>query len=300
MTSDEQSEGKSDRRDREGSPGAVRLHGPGPFVTRRVFRHHGRELRWPSRQFRKGLGRFEGMRREGGVPVWQSARFNWMIGLIFCVGAALFMVGAALSLLPADTPWLPSPYTVALIFFAGSIPFTSAAYLQHFQSANAPRLDAPNAPAGRIALVGWRPRNAGWLSTLCQFAGTVAFNFNTFDAIDPSRDWLAQDLTIWLPGMVGSVLFLVSAYLAFMEVCHGYWGWKPHDLDWKIAAINLLGCVAFLTAGVLAFVPRGPEAGWLLPVANAHLGVGAFCFLVGALLLMRESRQAQPAAAVTA
>lgn len=292
MTGDEDSD--------TGERGGVRLHGPGPFVTLRVFTQHGHQRRWPSRQVRKGLGRFESLRRAGGVPVWQSARFNWMIGLLFSVGATLFMVGAALSLLPPDTPWLPSPYTVAVIFFAGSIPFTVAAYLQHFQSANAPRLEAPSPSAGRIALVGWRPRNAGWLSTLCQFVGTVAFNFNTFDAIDPSQDWLAEDLTIWLPGMVGSVLFLVSAYLAFIEVCHGYWGWKLRDLDWKIAAINLVGCVAFLTAGVLAYVPQGPEPGWILTVANAHLWVGAFCFFVGALLLMRESRQAQPGAAAIA
>jgi hypothetical protein len=272
----------------------VRLDGPGPFVTLRVFTRHGHERRWPSRQFRKGLGRFEGLRRDGGIPVWQSARFNWIIGLFFSVGALLFMTGAALSLLPAGTPFLPSPVVVALVFFAGSIPFTAAAYLQHFQSANAPRLEAPHERAARIAFLGWRPRNAGWMSTLCQFVGTVAFNINTFDAIDPAQDWLGQDLTIWLPGMVGSVLFLVSAYLAFMEVCHGYWGWKPRDLDWKIAAINLFGCIAFMIAGVLAFVPRGPEPGWVLTIANANLGLGAMCFFAGAVLLMRESRQAQP------
>jgi len=41
-------------------------------------------------------------------------------------------------------------------------------------------------------------------------------------------------------------------------------------------------------------VPQGGEAGWIPVVANVHLGIGAFCFLIGAQLMVRESRQAPP------
>ena len=36
----------------------------------------------------------------------------------------------------------------------------------------------------------------------------------------------------------------------------GGWGrWRPRDLDWRIAAGSLAGCVFSLTASTLAFVP---------------------------------------------
>ncbi len=97
---------------------------------------------------------------------------------------------------------------------------------------------------------------------------------------------------VWTPGMVGSALFLVSGYLAFIETCGGYWRWRPRDLDWRIVAWNLLGCVFFMTASTLAFVPQGAEIRWIPALANLHLLLGALGFLIGAVLSMRESRQA--------
>ena len=51
--------------------------------------------------------------------------------------------------------------------------------------------------------------------------------------------------------MIGSVMFLASGYLAFIEVGHKYWSWRPRDLAWQIGFINLLGCIFFMIAGVL-------------------------------------------------
>lgn len=200
------------------------------------------------------------------------------------------MLGAALSL-------IHNPLTsaqIGIVFFLGSIPFTIAGFMQNFQAANTTNFskEAPG-PADLPHLVGWRPRDPGWLSTIAQFVGTIAFNFNTFDAIHPDARWYIQDLTIWLPAMIGSVLFLVSGYLAFMETSHAFWSWKPRDLDWQIVFINLLGCLFFMTAGVLAYVPKGTDPTWIVNLANIHLWLGALCFLIGALLMMRESRQVE-------
>lgn len=52
---------------------------------------------------------------------------------------------------------------------------------------------------------------------------------------------------------------------------------------------GLAGCVAVMTATILAYVPRGPEPGWIPVVGNVHLWLGALCFFIGAILLMRES-----------
>ncbi len=271
----------------------ILVAGPWPFITRRSYRLAGRRIVWQARQHRKGLARAARALENAPVPFWQTQGYNWWTGALFALGSLLFMTGSALSLLPADIA--PAATPINIVFFMGSIPFTLAGYLQHFQAANqsAFTLDPNDATAPRrISLLGWHPHSAGWLSTFCQFIGTVAFNFNTFDPLVAGAGWEAQDLAVWLPGMVGSVLFLVSGYLAFVETAHGYWSWRPRRLDWQIVFINLLGCVAFMAASTLAYVPRGGEAGWIGDLANVLLGLGAFGFFLGAALMMRESATA--------
>lgn len=285
--------GGPDAADHRAQP--IHQSGPWPFVTQRRYRHGGRLRIWRARQHRKGLAHEARGLDPARAPFWQTARYNWLTGLVFAVGAFLFMTGCALTLV--NQLWgVPALMPINIVFFLGSIPFTTAGYLQHFQAANAgpfgPERPATDARPGRIALIGWHPESPGWLSTLSQFAGTIAFNFNTFDAIIAPSTWLMQDLAIWVPGMIGSILFLVSGYLAFIEAGHAYWSWRPRELAWWIVFVNLAGCIAFMTASILAYVPSRSEPGWIPVVSNAHLWFGALCFFVGALLLMRESRTA--------
>lgn len=268
----------------------IRIEGPWPFITRRSYTLAGRHIVWLARQHRKGLDLAARARDTSVPPFWQSKAYNWAVGAIFAVGSFLFMLGSVMSLMPAG-PWQPSAFCTNIVFFLGSVPFTTAGYLQHFQAANASEftLDAQTPGRRRISAIGWHPQSAGWLSTFTQFIGTVAFNFNTFDAILAPNAWYAQDIAIWIPDMAGSVLFLVSGYLAFIETSHRYWSWRPKDLAWQIVFVNLIGCIAFMTAAILAYVPSGPEPSWIVPASIVHLLIGAFCFLVGALLTMRES-----------
>lgn len=266
--------------------------GAWPFVTLHRYVHRGRPVLWRARQHRKGLLRGERGLEHTRAPFWQRAGYNRATGLLFAVGAFLFMLGSVLTLFQGG-PGGFSVREIGITFFLGSIPFTIAGYLQHFQAANATGFTtAPQNRPQRIALIGWHPRSPGWLSTFTQFIGTVAFNFNTFDGIAPARGWVMQDVTIWMPGFVGSVLFLVSGFLAYIEAGHAYWSWRPKDLDWQIVFVNLLGCIFFMVAGVLAYVPAGPEPGWIPLLANANLWLGALGFFVGAVLLVRESRLA--------
>lgn len=271
----------------------IAIEGPGPFATRLSFTRAGRHIVWLARQHRKGLDLRRRALDPAGRPFWQSAAYNWSVGAIFAVGSFLFMLGSVLSLVPASAWAWPALWT-NIVFFAGSIPFTIAGYLQHFQAANARdfMVDPPAGQERRVALIGWHPASAGWLSTFTQFLGTVAFNFNTFDAILAPPSATAQDLFIWTPDMIGSALFLISGYLAFIETSHRYWSWKPKDLAWQIVFVNLLGCIAFMIAAILAFVPAGPEPSWIPAVSNINLLLGALGFFVGALLTMRESRAA--------
>ncbi len=271
-------------RDAENEAGTI-CKGPPGFVTFRSVMAHGRRSVWLARQHRKGLLRDP---HEAATRLWHSQTYNRCMAAFFAVGSALFMLGATLSLIPTSF----SATQIAIVFFAGSIPFTIGGFLQNLQAANTG--DFPtSAPAAapRMHLIGWRPHNLGWLSTFAQFCGTIAFNFNTFDAIDASSAWYVQDITVWVPGMIGSVLFLVSAYLAFMETSHGFWSWKPAALDWWIVTVNLLGCIFFMTAALTSFVPATQVPHWLDDVVNIHLWLGACCFFIAALLTIRESRQ---------
>lgn len=216
---------------------------------------------------------------------------SWWIGVVFAIGSLLFALGSTLSLAPSLAPSFSiDPNGVNAIFFAGSIPFTTAAYLQLFQAAN-PRDVSPSGPPAsrRLELLGWRPRDIGWLSCALQFAGTLLFNVNTFDAMQPGSGWLRQDVAIWIPDFAGSVLFFTSGYLALAETCHASWAWKPASLSWWVTFINLIGCVAFMISAVFAFVPPHRPSLDSATISVAFTLLGALAFLVGSLLMLPET-----------
>ena len=115
---------------------------------------------------------------------------------------------------------------------------------------------------------------------------------NTFHALQAGLDAQAYDRLVWTPDVIGSACFLVSGYLAYVEVC-GAFLWTAHrGLEWKIAAVNLVGCIAFGISAIAAFWV--PSEGSVLDLAAANLftAFGGLCFLVGALLLLAESSAA--------
>ena len=185
-------------------------------------------------------------------------KLNWWIGLIFAVGATLFAVASLLSLFPAVAKKLSLNSAAAGTFFAGSIPFTIAAYLQLFQAANAPG----HSKKSSLHFFGWQPQNIGWLSSALQFVGTLLFNVNTLNGLLDPSGWMLQELVIWSPNVLGSVLFLASGYLAFIETCHRHWAFRPSDLSWWVVAINLMGCISFMLSALFGVVLPQPIPGW--------------------------------------
>ena len=278
----------------------VKERGPWPFVTLRHFEHvaGGRHL-WASRPHRKDLGkhangpRIEHLWRSVARWAWRPWRLNWWIGSVFALGASLFAIGAVLSLWPAAAAGLGLSIDAAnWIFFAGSIPFTTAAYLQLFQAANMPEAQTPGAgrPA-RVRILGWQPGHLGWLSCALQFPGTVLFNFNTFDGTLSGLPWWAVEFVVWGPNAAGSVLFLLSGWLAWIEVCHAHWAWRPGRLSWWVAFANLLGCVGFGLAATFAFVLPDSGMAWSATLANVFTLLGACGFFVGSLLMLPEDTE---------
>lgn len=272
----------------------VESSGPWPFITRRVFRRAGTSSYiWFSRMHRKrgGSCAFPQKPQIAATWLWRPDNLNWWIGFAFAIGALLFALGSWLSLDSAMAKqWQLSSNEINALFFAGSIPFTMAAYLQLFQAANTPAVPGTTATdSSKKLLLGWRPKDIGWLSCALQFPGTVLFNFNTFDVFIPGLDWWQQDLEIWTPNFFGSILFLASGYLAFVETCHAHFAWKPHSLSWWVTLVNLFGCFGFMISAVFAvLLPTGTLQSWT-NLSLAFTLQGAICFFLGALLMLPET-----------
>jgi hypothetical protein len=270
--------------------------GPWPFITRRVYGdlYHSLVV-WRSRHHRKGLplkkaGKLLSIGVELRRCFWMPQEMNWWIGIVFAAGSVLFLLGSLFSLVPDLARMLSiDSASISRIFFAGSIPFTTAAYLQLFQAANAGgfMLDRSQLQE-HVRWFGWRPGDIGWLSCALQFIGTLLFNVNTFDAMLPDLSWYKQDLAIWAPDLVGSVLFLISGYLAFIETCHRHWAWQPDSISWWVTFTNLLGCVGFMISALCSVVlPQLTSSAWV-PVSLLFTLVGALGFLIGSLLMLPE------------
>ena len=186
---------------------------------------------------------------------------------------------------------LVGPAADAAVFFVGSLFFTTAAGLQCLETFNADR--GPNGGRHeRFRIVALDLRRIDWWSSVVQFVGTLFFNVMTFRALDTALENPSYDRLVWAPDVVGSICFLVSGYLAYIEVCGSYACWRRRDLEWTIAAVNFLGCIAFGISAVAAYVVPSTGSVLDLAAANGFTALGGLCFLVGAVLLLPESAAA--------
>ena len=237
-------------------------------------------MTWSSRGHRKHASNLSRPEREG--VWWAPRRASWWIGVLFAIGSTCFFVGP----FPGFEQLVGSGAD-GMVFFVGSIFFTSAAALQWLETINAD--PGPALRHGTLRVLTFEPRRIDWWSSGVQLVGTVYFNFTTFRALQDGLDAGAYDRLVWKPDALGSVCFLISGYLAYIEVCgHPIWT-RNRTLEWKIAAVNLVGCIAFGISAVASFWV--PDSGGVLALAasNWFTALGGLCFLVGAILLLPES-----------
>jgi hypothetical protein len=197
-----------------------------------------------------------------------SARLVWdrWIAIGFAVGSACFVVG-------------PFPGFVQLVgagadgavFFAGSIFFTLAALLELREST--------------LRLGRWST-DRSWWSAAIQFVGTVLFNLSTFSALQDGLSTEQDDRLVWAPDLLGSAAFLVSGVLGYRVASTARRRAAGGGRQRTMAAVNLTGCVLFGISAVASYIV--PASGSVLDLAAANwtTGLGALCFLIGALLLL--------------
>jgi hypothetical protein len=249
----------------------------GPFTTHLTFRRpDGSTSEWSSRANRKHASRLS--RVAGHERIWWAPeRVSWWIGVLFAVGSSCFLIAP----FPGFVELVGSGVD-GLVFFVGSVFFTSAATLQCLETFNADR-----GPGG-----GHQRRWIDWWSSVIQLVGTLLFNRDTFRAMQTGLEQPSYDQLVWRPDALGSACFLISGYLAYVEVCGGLACRPRRGLEWRIAAVNLAGCVAFGISAVASYVVPATGGVVDLAAANAFTALGALCFLVGAVLLLPESATA--------
>ena len=234
-------------------------------------------MEWSSWHHRRGVGLLDAATHRPMDATSRSTRVRtrWIAGL-FVVGSACFAAGS----LPLLAMALRG--NAAGVFFAGSIFFTSAAYLQFHEAANAGPDIHGRQRTHRLARL--RPRSIGWWAATVQLAGTIAFNVSTLAAIfDLSTR--REETLIWAPDAIGSVGFLIASTLALSELCPRTLCWEPTSREWQVSALNLAGSVAFGVSAVGARIlpTTGEPANSML--VNVTTFAGAALFLVGAVQL---------------
>jgi YrhK-like protein len=184
---------------------------------------------------------------------------TWWMAALFAGGSACFVVAS----LPGFVQLVGSA-AVGVVYFVGSLQFTSAAAIQWW---------------GTIRRLG-----LDWWSGAIQFAGTLLFNFNTYHALQDGLDANSYDRLVWTPDALGSICFLVASYLAYAQATGGFLRRPRRRRESLIATVNLVGSVAFGIAAVASYWV--PTSGSVLDLAaaNSFTAFGGLCFLAGALL----------------
>ncbi len=259
----------------------IKAEGIGPFVTKAILKHpNGSHIGWASRDHRKHHNLLDSGTKS---TLWAPKAIGWWVGVIFAVGAVCFTLGSS-----PVYPKIVGNNLDGMTFFIGSLFFTTAALAQYIETINARQTPKGLKLKQKIRLFTWEPRRIDWLAVLIQFIGTIFFNISTFYALNSLMTIQQINSQVWTPDVYGSICFLVASGLVWIEVGHSLFSWKIGSLSWQIAALNLIGSIAFGISAISAFIL--PLTGNPVNITLVNFGTftGGLCFLIGALLLLPE------------
>ena len=193
----------------------------------------------------------------------------------FGVGSALFAAGAMLSVMQADVVF------TSVVYALGAVCFTTAAGVQW-------RSAADHHPPSRL-------KDPDWMSAAIQFVGTLYFNVMTIRALILSIDATSVSYdAVWQPDVVGSLLFLISSWVAWHPIAREHRHHLLHGRSLLICWANMLGSVFFGISAVGAkMLPDGTlrNDGW----NNWGTFLGAVGFFVAAMALRPTAQERRDA-----
>ena len=198
----------------------------------------------------------------------------------FGVGSALFAAGAMLSVMQADVVF------TSVVYALGAVCFTTAAGVQW-------RSAADHHPPSRL-------KDPDWMSAAIQFVGTLYFNVMTIRALILSIDATSVSYdAVWQPDVVGSLLFLISSWVAWHPIAREHRHHLLHGRSLLICWANMLGSVFFGISAVGAkMLPDGTlrNDGW----NNWGTFLGAVGFFIAAMALRPTGPERREAAGAEA
>jgi len=197
------------------------------------------------------------------ISTWISVLF--MVGSFLFASASLFTIYPALNF---------SNNFINLTYFSGSIFFTSAAYLQYLESINSDITNRHHlcTKIGKYLWFKFCPHNLGYISSLSLFIGTLFFNINTFNGVLNPTGIYANEILIWMPNVLGSILFLSASFFAWLEIYHDEHVKAYKSYTWWIIWINILGSIFFMISALVD------------DVAIMTTLLGAVCFFIAAFI----------------
>jgi hypothetical protein len=190
-------------------------------------------------------------------------RDNLLAGVAFTLGGSLFAVGAFLAQNGAELVAVNVTYLVGGFFFS---------------------------LGGWLSVLATTARSLAWSSAVVLFVGTLLFAVSLVAAFVQGLTPRQSNSWIWFPDMLGCVCFLVSGHLAMLDVGHGRVRILTHEPDWWIAAVNQIGSILFLLAGLAAFVRPATSEPVNVGLVNWGTFAGAVCFAVAGVLQVRVFR----------
>jgi hypothetical protein len=217
------------------------------------------------------------------LPPSPLRRANQVAAGAFLVGGSLFAIGALLA--QAD---IGGPRLAAVVYLIGGVFFSTGGYASVLLAINAPHRRRDGAWAGER----WRwwarePRNVDYLAAAVLFAGTIVFGINLVDSLLGSLTPAQEDRLVWNPDIIGCLLFLISGFLAMVDISGSWWRLRGEGLGWWIVFVNQVGSVLFMVSGVASFVRADGD---MIAVALANWGTfgGAVCFAVAGFMQFYE------------
>lgn len=210
-------------------------------------------------------------------------RANAVAAGAFLVGGSLFAIGAILA--QAD---IGGPRLAAVVYLVGGVFFCTGGYASVLLAINAPHRRRD----GAWARAPWRwwaehPGAYDHLAAVTLFAGTLVFGVNLVDSLLGDLTPAQQDRLVWNPDIIGCILFLLSGFLAMVDISGSWLRLRGEGLGWWIVFVNQVGSVLFMVSGVASFVRADGD---MIAVGIANWGTfgGAACFAVAGLMQFWE------------
>ncbi|MAR06875.1 MAG: hypothetical protein CL862_07215 [Cyanobium sp. NAT70] len=262
--------------------GPLTAHWFGPLGASAWRNHQGI---WTSRRLRKGhgaipSGRYQPTRFISALKALMKtkslARLDVRTALAFIIGPLLFAIGSGLQLSNPEAP------AAAGLLAIGSVFFTAGGWWQ-LRQAQQVMHHLPDQMNGWL----W----CGLLCAITQSLGTLLFNIDTFSVwIQPNLDGTAWLLLVVMTNLMGSILFLISAYFGLVEIGHGHLlSFEPDHFGWWINLFNTIGCLWFMQSA-LASLPSNPAKAMVInsTMATQTTLLGALAFTLVGLISLAE------------